>query len=100
MDEDTKNTIQASLGISEIKKEFEKYLGMSSFVGRNKRASFSNIKERVWRVMQGWGEKLQSQAGKKILIMAVAQAIPTYVMSCSQLPTSLCKELEIMIRKF
>ena len=56
VEEDTKNAIQARLNIPEIK-EFEKYLGMPSFVGRNKKASFSNIKERVWRVIQGWGEK-------------------------------------------
>ena len=37
---------------------------------------------------------------KEILIEVVAQAIPTYVMSGFRLPTSLCKELEIMIRKF
>ena len=59
VEEDTKNAIQASLSIPEIK-EFEKYLGMPSFVGRNKQASFSNIKERAWRVIQGWGEKLLS----------------------------------------
>ena len=59
VEEDTKNAIQANLSIPEIK-EFEKYLGMPSFVGRNKQASFSNIKERAWRVIQGWGEKLLS----------------------------------------
>ena len=99
VEEDTKNAIQARLNIPEIK-EFEKYLGMPSFVGRNKKASFSNIKERVWRVIQGWGEKMLSQAGKEILIKAVAQAIPPYVISCFRLATSLCKDLEIMIREF
>ena len=87
VEEDTKNAIQARLKIPEIK-EFEKYFGMPSFVGRNKKASFSNIKERVWRVIQGWGEKMLSQAGMEILIKAVAQAIPTNVMSCFRLSGS------------
>ena len=51
-------------------------------------------------MIQGWGEKMLSQAGKEILIKAITQAIPMYVMSCFRLPPSLCKELEIIIRKF
>jgi hypothetical protein len=31
--------------------------------------------------MQGWTEKMLSWAGKKVLIKAVAQAIPTFVMA-------------------
>jgi hypothetical protein len=45
-------------------------------------------------------EKLLSQAGREVLIKAVAQAIPAYSMSCFRLPTKLCKDLEAMIRRF
>ena len=41
-----------------------------------------------------------SKAGKEILIKAVAQAIPTYTMSCFKLPDTLCEELTSMIRNF
>ena len=47
-----------------------------------------------------WKEKLLSKAGKEILIKAVAQAIPTYTMSCFKIPDSLCDNLTSMIRNF
>ncbi len=69
-------------------------------MGRAKRACFAHVKERVWQNLQGWKEKLLSQAGKEILIKVVAQAVPTYSMGCSKLPQSLCQDIEIMIRQF
>ena len=73
---------------------------MPSLVGRNKKTSFNYIKERIWRKTQGWKEKLLSQAGREILIMAVIQVIPTYTMSCFKLPMGLCAEIESLIRRF
>ena len=70
---------------------YEKYLGLPSFVGRNKKASFDNIKQQVWKKLQGREGKLFSQAGREILIKAVAQALPTYTMSCFKLPIGLCQ---------
>ena len=64
------------------------------------RSSLNYIKERVWRKLQGWKEKILSQAGKDILLKAVVQAIPTFAMSCFKLLVGLCKDIEVMIRKF
>ena len=97
--EETKRDIISFLGVPEIK-EYEKYLGLPTVVGRNKRASLTYIKERVWAKLQGWKEKLLSQAGREILLKAVVQAIPTFAMSCFKLPVGLCKEIEMQIRKF
>lgn len=87
------------LGVPEIK-QYEKYLGLPSFIGRGKKASLMFIKEGVWAKIRGWKGKLLSQAGREVLLKAVVQAILAYSMSCFKLPQSLCYEIEIMIRKF
>ena len=79
---------------------YDKYLGLPSHIGKHKKASFDYIKERIWKKLQGWEEKLLSQAGREILIKAMVQAIPTYMMSFFMLPRSLCHEIEVLIRKF
>ena len=97
--DDTKESIKNRLGVAEIK-EYEKYLGLPAVVGRNKKASLNYIKDRVWGKLQGWKEKLLSQAGKEVLLKAVVQAIPTFAMSCFRLPIGLCQDIEMLIRKF
>jgi len=87
------------LGVSEVK-QYERYLGLPFFVGRGKKASLIYIKERVWSKIKGWKEKLLSQAGREVLLKAAVQAIPAYSMSCFKLPTTLCNEIKVMIRKF
>uniref|UniRef100_A0A2N9EQ08 Reverse transcriptase domain-containing protein n=1 Tax=Fagus sylvatica TaxID=28930 RepID=A0A2N9EQ08_FAGSY len=95
MQEDLKDI----LGVPNIK-QYEKYLGLPSLVGKEKIICFSQIKERVWSKIKGWKEKLLSQAGREILIKAVVQAIPTYTMNCFKLPVKLCQDIEGIIRRF
>ena len=40
------------------------------------------------------------EAGREILIKAVAQATPTYTMNCFKIPNSLCSELNSLICNF
>ena len=82
-----------------IIRQYEKYLGLPSLIGRNRAESFTLIKERVWHKLKGWKENLLSQVGREVLIKAVAQAIPAYSMSCFRLPIKLCQDLEAMIRR-
>ena len=51
-------------------------------------------------MLQGWKEKLLSQASREVLLKAIVQAIPTFAMSCFKLPVGLCNDIEAMIRKF
>ena len=59
-----------ALGVLEIK-QYEQYLELPSLIGINKKVSFSYIKERVWKKIQGWKEKLLSQARQEVLIKVV-----------------------------
>ena len=60
--------IKARFG-AQVIKQHEKYLGLSSLVGRNKKNSF---KEKLAKKLAGWREKLLLKAGKEILIKVVA----------------------------
>ena len=95
----TKNALKDFLGVPEIK-EYEKYLGLSAVVGRKKKESLVYIKERIWGKLQGWKEKLLSQAGREVILKVVVQAIHTFVMGCFKLPLSLCHDIEVMIKNF
>lgn len=88
-----------SLGVLLIQ-HYEKYLGLPSIFGRNKKECFTQIKERVWDRMKGWKEKLLSRVGKEVIIKAVIQSIPAYSMNVFKFPIGLCKDIKAMIRKF
>jgi hypothetical protein len=52
------------------------------------------------KIIHGWREKLLSRAGKEIFIKAVAQAIPTFHMSCFYLTKVFFYELSAKIAKY
>jgi hypothetical protein len=108
-----KSAIMFSKNSSQIKKDLvksaleihgdawnEKYLGLPVYVGRSKKKAFAYLKDKIWARIQGWIEKLLSKAGKEVLIKAVAQAIPTFAMSCFNMTKSFCDEISNMIGKF
>jgi len=79
---------------------FSKYLGMPTLIGRSKRQVFDFIQERILKKLKGWKEKHLSFAKRGTLIKAVAQAIPTYIMSGFLLPKLFCNKLEKLICDF
>ncbi|KAL5568310.1 hypothetical protein UlMin_024885 [Ulmus minor] len=78
----------------------DRYLGLPTFVGRNKRRTFAGLIERVWQKTNSWNNSFFSAGGKEILIKAVAQAIPTYSMSIFKIPSTLCRELGSIVTRF
>ena len=94
-----KQDILRVLGVQEVH-HFDSYLGLPTLIGRSKYHTFSYLKDRIWKKLQGWKGKMLSRAGKEILIKAVAQSILTYTMSVFQLPLKLCDELDAMCAKF
>jgi hypothetical protein len=95
----TKNDINQILPMKRVS-FFSKYLGMPTHVGRSKRQVFDYIQDCVWKKIKGWKAQQLSFAGRSTLIKVVAQAVPTYVMSCFMLPKDLCSHMESMICKF
>ena len=98
-DDSSRAAIQQALGVPAIQ-QYEKYLGLPSFVGRNKKACFTDIKEHIWKWMQGCIEMLLFQADKEIMIKAVIQSISAYSTSVFKLLRCLCKDIKAMIWKF
>lgn len=91
--------IQHILGVPAIR-QYEKYFGLPALVGRAKKQSFVYIKERVLRKLQGWKEKLLSQAGREIFNKI---RYPDHSYICYELfqtSLGLVKELESLTRKF
>jgi hypothetical protein len=94
-----KNEVLRELKISEEAKT-ERYLGLPVYVGRCRSKIFEYLKDRLWKKIQGWMERMLSRVGKDILIKACAQAIPTFAMSCFDLTKTLCDQMSSVICQF
>ena len=91
--------IRNRFGVREVERH-EKYLGLPTVIGRSKKMVFNVLKERVWKKLYGWKEKLLSRAGKEVLLKSVIQAIPTYMMSLFAIPTGILDEINSMCARF
>ena len=78
----------------------ERYLGLPVYVGQSRTKLFAYLKDRIWKCIQGWKEKMLTKAGKEILIKACAQAIPIFAMSAFDLTKGLCEQMTAMICRF
>jgi hypothetical protein len=67
---------------------------------RTKSQDFKFIMDKIWGKLKGWKERNLSFAGRSVLISAVIQAIPTYMMSCFLIPKDICSQIERAICNF
>lgn len=49
--------------------------------GHSKKAVFEEVRDKIETRMAGWAEQFLSQAGKEVIVKAVAMAMPNYAMS-------------------
>lgn len=67
------------------------YLGMPMFPSKSRFKTYHYTLERVTARVEGWKTKLLSFAGRATLIKSVISGLrPSYTMSSTQLPISLC----------
>ncbi|KAL0412227.1 UNVERIFIED_CONTAM: hypothetical protein Slati_3812400 [Sesamum latifolium] len=98
MEED--HCLQIMAGLIRRENKMEIYFGLPLRAVRLKREIFSTIRDRIWKKITGWNEKLLSQAEKEVLIKSVIQVVPTYAMGCFTLPINLLKEIHSMVANF
>jgi hypothetical protein len=74
----------------------EKYLGLPTEVGRDVSGTFEYLPTQVKGKIQGWCGHEASCAGREVLVLlkSIAQAVPTYLMSCFLLPLNICKKIK------
>jgi hypothetical protein len=61
---------------------------MPTQIVRSPTITFRYLFDHMWRRVCGLSDRSLSRMGNEIMLKAVIQAIPTYVMSCLQLPAS------------
>lgn len=71
-----------------------KYMGLPELFGRKKKDLFSMIVDRIRQRACSWSSKFLSSAGKVVMLKYVLAAMPSYTMSCFQLPNSLYKRIQ------
>ncbi|CAL9241618.1 unnamed protein product, partial [Arabidopsis halleri] len=76
------------------------YLGLPEKIHGSKAQVFAFVQDRLKSRINTWSSKFLSKGGKEILIKSVAQALPTYVMSCFLLPKNIRSKLSSAISNF
>ncbi|KAJ4891732.1 hypothetical protein Rs2_31480 [Raphanus sativus] len=76
------------------------YLGLPEQIGGSKMKVFSFVQDRFNGRVNTWSSRLLSKGGKEVQIKSVAQAVPTYVMSCYLLPQGITDKLRSTTSNF
>ena len=93
IERDQKNLLINLLRVKEVHRH-SKYLSLLIVIGKSIRQIFSYVKERIWKKLKWWRANFLLCASNIILVKSIAQAIPSYVMSCFKLPSYLCVDIK------
>lgn len=96
---ESQNILQMKLNFTAVNEQ-RKYLGLPMSIGRSKKVVFQTIQDRVWKKIKGWKERYLSRAGREVLVKAVVQAIPMYVMQCFKIPEGVINNMVSLCRNF
>ena len=66
----TQEAIKSMFG-AQVIKPHESYLGLPSLIGKSKKNTFAQLKQKLASKLAGWKEKLLSNVGKEVLIKAI-----------------------------
>lgn len=75
-------------------------MGVPENFGKRKRDLFTTIVDKIRQRALSWSSKRLSKAGKLTMLKAVLTAIPTYPMSCFELPMSMYKRIQSVLTRF
>lgn len=78
----------------------EKYLGLPTEVGRSLCGTFEYLPSQVKGRIESWCGREASCAGREVLLKSIAQAVPTYSMSCFLLPVNTCKKIRSAVANY
>ncbi|XP_074313616.1 uncharacterized protein LOC141648798 [Silene latifolia] len=99
VDRGRRSIVAARLGVVEVEEQ-ARYLVLPTVIGRSKKVITDIIRDKLCKKLQGWRGKILSRAGKEILIKAIANSLPTYVMSVFKIHANFCNELRSIVSKF
>lgn len=77
-----------------------KYLVLPKHFGRKKKDLFASIVDRMKQRSLNWSTQFLSTAGKATMIQSVLFPIPSFAMTCFELPVSLCKQIQYVLTRF
>lgn len=97
--DDMKNVVRQTLNIDK-EALAEKYLGLPIAIGQSTSKTFEFMPNQIRGLTGSWSGRQASSAGREVLLKSVAQAVPTYSMSCFLLSKTTCKKMKPPIANY
>lgn len=78
----------------------DRYLGLPTAMGRSTSETFEFLPARIKGLVGTWSGREASSAGREVLLKSVAQAVPTYSISCFLLSKVICNKMRSTIANY